>query len=112
MLSQQKFNCYANSGDIQAKTPVGIFPSSTSSNGLADMLGNVEEWCEDSWCVSLKNHPKDGTPLIIQEEKGAATRGGSAIRTKRLCRYTYRARCHKHTRYDTIGFRIIRQRGI
>ena len=108
-LNSQKCNCYMDSGDIQIKTPIGIFPSSTSKNGITDMLGNVEEWCKDSWSISLKDCPTNGTPLILCTEKGAVTRGGSAIRTKRLCRYTYRTRCNKDTRYDTIGFRVIRQ---
>lgn len=105
----QKINCYIEQGDIQMKTPVGIFPESTSQNGMTDMLGNVEEWCADSWHMSLSLCPKDGSALVDPDEIGAVTRGGSTIRTKRLCRYTYRARCNKNTRYDTIGFRVVRQ---
>lgn len=108
-IDTYKMNCYENLDDIQTKTPIGIFPSSTSQDGLTDMLGNVEEWCRDSWCTSLYNCPLDGSAMKNMEESGAVTRGGSTIRTRRLCRYTYRARCNKNTRYDTIGFRIIRQ---
>lgn len=107
-----KINCYSVHGDIQVKTPIGLFPSSTSHNGITDMLGNVEEWCADSWAVNLINCPTDGSALLLTNEIGAVTRGGSTIRTKRLCRYTYRARCNKNTRYDTIGFRIIRRENV
>lgn len=108
IYSSTDINCYVDSDNISFKTPVGMFSSSTASNGLADMLGNVEEWCEDSWSTSLKNCYSDGRPWIDDKEPGAVTRGGSTIRTLRLCRCTYRARCNKDTRYDTIGFRIIK----
>jgi len=108
-IRQQQFNCYVNSEDIQTKTPIGIYPASTSLNGLTDMLGNVEEWCEDSWHNSLLKCPKDGSVFVDEKEVGAVCRGGSTIRTKRLCRYTYRSRSNKDARYDTIGFRIVRQ---
>lgn len=108
-VTEQNINCYDENVDIQDKTPIGIFPSSTAQCGLTDMLGNVEEWCADSWYPSLSKCPLDGSAMFDPHELSAVTRGGSTIRTKRLCRYTYRARCHKNTRYDTIGFRIIRQ---
>lgn len=95
--------------DLREKSPIGMFPSS-SSEGIADMMGNVEEWCEDSWSISLSNCPEDGSAWIDNNEKGAVTRGGSTIRTPRLCRPTYRSKCDKHSRYDTIGFRVIRHK--
>lgn len=101
-------NCYTDSESIRYKTPIGMFPSSTSYNGVTDMLGNVEEWCMDSWSMSLDKCCLDGKAWINKNEIGAVTRGGSTIRTLRLCRGTYRARCNKNARYDTIGFRIIK----
>ena len=101
IYSASEMNCYTKSEDIQNKTPVGMFPSSTSYNGVADMLGNIEEWCLDSWSISLDNSPINGEPWIDCRDFGAVTRGGSTIRTKRLCRPSYRARCNKDTRYDT-----------
>lgn len=103
-------NCYADSESIRFKTPIGMFPSSTSYNGVTDMLGNVEEWCADSWSISLEKCCTNGKAWINENEIGAVTRGGSTIRTLRLCRGTYRARCHKNTRYDTIGFRIVKNK--
>lgn len=103
-------NCYVDSEYLQFKTPIGMFPNSTAINGVTDMLGNVEEWCADSWSTSLVNCPRDGKAWICNNEDGAVTRGGSTVRTRRLCRGTYRGRCNKNTRYDTIGFRIIKEK--
>ena len=30
---------------LRKKSPVGIFPLSTTNDGVADLFGNVEEWC-------------------------------------------------------------------
>lgn len=110
IYSSKEINCYVNIDSFQRKTPIGLFPASTSGRGVTDMLGNVEEWCADSWSMSLSNCPDNGKAWYNKNEIGAVTRGGSATRTKRLCRKTYRGRCNKNTRYDTIGFRLIREK--
>lgn len=92
------------------KTPVGIFPRSNTLDGIVDMMGNVEEWCADSWSPDHNNYPKNGTARVIPTERGCVVRGGSTIRASRLCRPTHRSRCNKDSRYETIGFRPVRSR--
>lgn len=94
--------------DIGKVTPVGIFPKSNTSDGITDMIGNVEEWCADSWSNGHRGYPKDGSPRIVSGEKKKVVRGGSTIRVSRLCRPTYRSRCIQENRYGTIGFRLVR----
>lgn len=94
--------------NLHRKTPVGMFPKSNTRDSIADMIGNVEEWCADSWCDTHENYPKNGMPRWISTESGCVVRGGSTIRVSRLCRLAHRSRCNKDGRYETIGFRPVR----
>jgi formylglycine-generating enzyme required for sulfatase activity len=114
---------------LRRKSPVGIFPRSNTQDGVADLFGNVEEWCLDLWedgdgSGSLQLHSSDplaSTAKLAQAvmQNSAArhsaegirrvVRGGSCIRFSRLCRPTYRSRIAEHHRYLTVGFRLIRQ---
>lgn len=88
---------------LRRKTPVGIFPASTTDDGVADLFGNVEEWCLDAW--------EDGRTAGADAVTRAAmrvVRGGSCIRFSRLCRPTYRSRIVEDHRYLSVGFRPVR----
>lgn len=93
---------------LRKQSPVGIFPKSNIGKGITDMIGNVEEWCADSWSWDHKGYPRNGTVRTKPTENGCVVRGGSAIRVSILCRPTYRSRCNKESRYPTIGFRLVR----
>jgi len=101
--ANEKNNAEANwaSCGIRQKTPVGMFPKSTTKSGIADLVGNVEEW------VEVKNY----IPCKISDGKNIV-RGGSAIRYSRLCDSKYRSQSYKHNRYMTIGFRIVRTKKV
>jgi len=95
---------------LREKTPVGMFPKSTTADGIADMIGNVEEWCADTWRSTHRGYHRNGRPRNLpRDEVGRVVRGGSTIRAARLCRPTYRSRCNMHGRYQTIGFRPVRK---
>jgi formylglycine-generating enzyme required for sulfatase activity len=94
--------------NLRKKTPVGMFHKSNTWDGISDMIGNVEEWCADSWSETHLDSPKNGLPRVTPTERGCVVRGGSTIRVSRLCRLTYRSRCIKDNRYETIGFRPVR----
>jgi formylglycine-generating enzyme required for sulfatase activity len=94
--------------DLRRATPVGMFPPSTTSLGIVDAIGNVEEWCEDRWKADHEGRPQDGRPRQADGEARYVVKGGSTIRFLRLCRPTYRSRCLGDKRYRTIGFRPIR----
>jgi formylglycine-generating enzyme required for sulfatase activity len=92
---------------LRQKSPVGVFPRSTTEDGIADLFGNVEEWCLDEWRATIPDEPPyeadDRFPSVFR-----LVRGGSTIRFSRLCRPSYRGRILQHRRYHTVGFRPVR----
>jgi formylglycine-generating enzyme required for sulfatase activity len=95
---------------LRQKSPVGIFPLSTTSDGVADLFGNVEEWCLDAWEDGAVRNSGDAAagPPDGEGESHRVVRGGSCIRFSRLCRPTYRSRILAGQRYLSVGFRPVR----
>ncbi len=99
--------------------PVGMFSSSKTPSGVYDMVGNIEEWCADTWSPGYSSYPKDQTiqavarkeavPYTLRNENYHVVRGGSTIRFARLCRSTYRSRIPAGDRYMVVGFRPVRE---
>jgi formylglycine-generating enzyme required for sulfatase activity len=108
---------------LRHKTPVGMFPASTTSDGVADLFGNVEEWCMDTWPVesSVRAARPAAAGSLQQDARSPAdgaqpgtmrvVRGGSCIRFSRLCRPTYRSRVGQDSGYLSVGFRPVRMSG-
>ena len=85
-------------------SPVGSFKP--NNFGLYDVIGNVEEWCEDSWQHSYAGAPTDGSAWLTGS-KWRVARGGS------WNDYPYTLRSAYHTgsipilRSVGIGFRVV-----
>src|SRR6266700_742283 len=73
--------------------------------GLYDMIGNVEEWCQD-W---LGNYPVGS----VTDPQGAVTgssrvvRGGDWCSTAGYCRSAFRDYSYPGYRYSSFGFRVV-----
>ncbi|MGE5287132.1 MAG: SUMF1/EgtB/PvdO family nonheme iron enzyme [Micromonosporaceae bacterium] len=110
---------------LRRKTPVGMFPASTTDDGVADLFGNVEEWCMDAWPEEGNLYSAaaaaTGAGTSRKEARSPAggtwqgtkrvVRGGSCIRFSRLCRPTYRSRIRQDRGYLSVGFRPVRVTG-
>jgi formylglycine-generating enzyme required for sulfatase activity len=87
-------------------TPVGQF--GVNPWGLADMHGNVLEWCEDHWHPSYEGAPSDGSAWITDDANQLRlVRGGSWYNSPVYCRSAYRDRNNPNFRDDNLGFRVV-----
>ena len=76
--------------------------------GLYDMLGNVWEWCEDSWHDSYKNAPADESAWLSGSAAGRVLRGGSWRSDARHVRAADRIEDDPGPRGSNLGFRCAR----
>jgi len=74
--------------------------------GLHDMIGNVWEWCEDTWHGGYKNAPSDGSAWT-GGDTSRVVRGGCWGKYPRVCRSSRRNRRGPVGRDYDLGFRVV-----
>ncbi len=101
----EELNKYAwycdNSG--RGSHPVGL--KQPNAWGLYDMLGNVWEWCADSYENNLSKYPSNGTAYTIGTAK--SLRGGSWSSFDSGCNPYYRYYLESNHRDLSYGFRVV-----
>jgi formylglycine-generating enzyme required for sulfatase activity len=86
-------------GAVGHPTPVGLFPSGSTSEGLCDMLGNVWEWC-GYWEMRSQEDPRGPKGGEVK-----VWRGGSWDYKPRFIRVSVRIGVGPSDRDLSIGFR-------
>jgi eukaryotic-like serine/threonine-protein kinase len=104
-LDVANFNNAAQ-GQYRGKTTVvGSFPS--NDFGLADMHGNVWEWCADHWHENYQGAPLDGSSWGGNDNAYRLLRGGSWGSNSRYCRSAGRNWWSADYLIYNFGFRVI-----
>ena len=95
-------------GEYREKTtPVDQF-GVVNPFGLADMHGNVLEWCQDHWHENYDNAPTDGSAWLTDDDRNPRViRGGSWYTIPKGCRSAYRGNFNPDIRSYFIGCRLI-----
>jgi formylglycine-generating enzyme required for sulfatase activity len=104
-------HCNSDELRLERTTPVGVFPSGASSEGLLDLSGNAWEWCSDWYaqdaypqragCITRNpTGPRSGDLKVL--------RGGSWYNNRNIVRCAYRIGSIPDRRLPGIGFRVAR----
>ena len=76
--------------------------------GLYDLMGNVWEWAEDCYSRNLTEIPADGGARTSGDCREHTVRGGAWSSPARMLRAAGRAKAPAGSRFDDVGFRIVR----
>ena len=99
---------HRNIDDGHARTaPVGSYsPRGDSPFGLADMVGNVCEWCEDIYDTEFYQRSPTTNPLNLKNGENRVIRGDGWNSVQDACRTKCRDAYRPHNSTSVIGFRV------
>ena len=96
--------------------PVGQFPKGKSPNGIADLAGNVWEWCLDEYSLTTYRRSSGGVaqnPIHLRFRdvlQARVIRGGAWDVGRAFLRSSLRFKFYPLDSTHTIGFRVVRPR--
>ena len=96
------------SAEYQGRTTLVNKYDAANAFGLADLHGNVWEWCADSWHPNYVNAPVDGRVWDYNPNSSLnrVLRGGAWHDFPTNCRSAKRNRKSQNFKSNTIGFRL------
>ncbi|BBM85236.1 SUMF1/EgtB/PvdO family nonheme iron enzyme [Candidatus Uabimicrobium amorphum] len=94
-------------GNIGKTTPVGSYPEAMSPYGCLDMVGNISEWCYDTYDPNFYRVARSKNPVNRSDKLSRVVRGGSWTDAVTSIRNTVRGCWMNTVRYNFIGFRCV-----
>ena len=85
---------------LEQTTAVGVYPHGAAPEGVADLSGNVWEWC-------LNRYENPGDTRVAVSDDMRALRGGSWTSIPVNARAAVRLRPHPDARNYNLGFRVL-----
>lgn len=95
---------FANSG----RTAHAVATLQPNEWGLHDMLGNINEWCGDTWHDDYTGAPGDGSVWAKRCTGLRVHRDSSFISSQRIHRSAFRDRNREECSNHSFGFRLVR----
>src|SRR5205814_382421 len=77
-------------GNVGHLTPVGAYPEGRTPEGVVDMAGNVDEWCEDWYQEHYYSTRPSENPAGPDHGEGRVVRSGAWVSDARDVRSAYR----------------------
>jgi formylglycine-generating enzyme required for sulfatase activity len=108
-----KDKCNSSESGFNSTTPVGLYPNGASPLGVADLVGNVWEWCLDGYNADLYKQ-REAAGQEIRDPKEPLTnalrvlRGGSWDHLPRDCRTALRNWDGATSFNSNVGLRVVR----
>jgi formylglycine-generating enzyme required for sulfatase activity len=92
--------------DQRRSGTISVAPRSANPWGICDILGNVWEWCEDTWHPNYEGAPSDGSAWIGDRSDRRIVRGGSWSGDADVLRCAQRRWVNGHNRMTNVGLRV------
>jgi formylglycine-generating enzyme required for sulfatase activity len=92
---------------IGCPTPVGVYARGATTGGIADLAGNVLEWCSDWFNEGYYAESPARNPQGPPSGSGRVLRGGAWYPDPWDCRAAFRSGRDPLERLDDIGFRVV-----
>lgn len=99
-------SCNTYETHIRMTTPVGVFPSGRSRNGIEDLSGNVNEWTTSNY-LPYPYQSTDGREDEPESAVRKVIRGGSWSENNIAARIKHRQNAYVDVRMNNIGFRVV-----
>ena len=97
--------CWFRLNSERESHPVGL--KNPNYYGVYDLLGNVWEWCEDTYTNNNSNLPKNGKAYYVKNNPEKVAKGGSYLSNANRCQVSSKKALLSWEKRKDVGFRLV-----